>query len=147
MMISATVLNAGDQHRAVVRTDGRERTLVIPARVEGPGSGVNGGELLFLALATCYCNDLYREAAERGIRVSSIEVEVSGSFGSKGQPAEGVRYRASVEADGSREEILELMRHTDTVAEIHHTVRRGTPVILGECTVLAPRAKNAAGNA
>ena len=28
----------------------------------GRGSAVNGGEFLVLALATCYCNDLYREA-------------------------------------------------------------------------------------
>jgi uncharacterized OsmC-like protein len=35
---------------------------------------------LFLALATCYCNDIYREAAKRNIKVDSVEVEVEGTF-------------------------------------------------------------------
>jgi organic hydroperoxide reductase OsmC/OhrA len=65
MQISATVRNQAGEHRAVVRTGNNEHVLAIPAKQEGLGSGVNGGELLFLALATCYCNDLYREAKER----------------------------------------------------------------------------------
>ncbi len=38
---------------------GREQTLAIAAKAGAAGSSVNGGELLFLALATYYCNDLY----------------------------------------------------------------------------------------
>jgi uncharacterized OsmC-like protein len=29
---------------------------------------------LFLALASCYCNDIYREAAKRNIKVERVEV-------------------------------------------------------------------------
>jgi hypothetical protein len=89
-----------------------------------------------LALPTCYCNDIYREAYERGLRVESVEVEVAGHFGGKGEPAENIGYRASVKADGAREEVLALMRYTDSVAEIHNTLRRATPVVLAECQVL-----------
>jgi organic hydroperoxide reductase OsmC/OhrA len=136
MFISATVINEGEQHRTVVRTGNKEQPVGIPAKAEGSGSSVNGGEMLFLALATCYCNDIYREARERGLQVSSVEVEVIGSFGSKGEPAEDIRYRAAVKSNASREEVLDLMRYTDSVAEIHNTLRCGTPVILGECRVL-----------
>jgi organic hydroperoxide reductase OsmC/OhrA len=44
------------------------------------GSSINGGELLFAALATCFCNDLYREAAQRGINVQDVDVEVTETF-------------------------------------------------------------------
>lgn len=67
MQISAHVTNAGPEHSVTVATNGRAHPVSIPARPDGPGSNLNGGELLCLALATCYCNDLYREAGRRGI--------------------------------------------------------------------------------
>lgn len=136
MIISATVTNSSGQHSTSVQTAGKEHQLAIPAKAEGQGSAVNGGELLFLALATCYCNDLYREAKERGIEVTSVQVDVTGHFSGKGEPAKEIQYRAAVKANATQEEILDLMRHTDTVAEIHNTLRLGTTVTLSECTVL-----------
>jgi uncharacterized OsmC-like protein len=135
MQISATVTNQAGEHRAVVRTGDKEQVLAVPAKQDGSGSGINGGELLFLALATCYCNDLYREAKERAIEVVSIQVEVTGRFSTKGAAAEDIRYRASVRSRSNKEEVLELMRHTDTVAEVHNTLRRGPAVTLSEYIV------------
>ncbi|MFO1303620.1 MAG: hypothetical protein U1F54_07795 [Burkholderiales bacterium] len=60
--IAARVDNARDSHQANVSTDGNARVIAIPPRAGAPGSSANGGELLCLALATCYCNDVYREA-------------------------------------------------------------------------------------
>jgi uncharacterized OsmC-like protein len=88
--------------------------------------------LLFLALASCYCNDLYREAAKRNIKVEHIQVQVEGEFGAEGEPAKNVAYRARVTAQASEEEIRELMKFTDTVAEIQNTLRIETPVVLTE---------------
>ena len=136
MEISATVVNQNGRHRSMVRTADKAQSLAIPAKAGGFGSAVNGGELLFLALATCYCNDIYREAKERGLVVESVEVQVTGRFGGKGEPAENITYRASVKARGSETEVLDLMRHTDAVAEIHNTLRRATPVVLTECQVV-----------
>lgn len=133
MKISARVTNRRGEHSVSLRTEAREHSITIPPKAEGMGSSVNGGELLFLALATCYCNDIYREAAKRGIDVQRVEVEVSGIFGGEGQGAREVRYRASVDAKAPREEVLALMRHTDTVAEIQNTLRSSTPVVLAEC--------------
>jgi uncharacterized OsmC-like protein len=86
--------------------------------------------LLFLALATCYCNDIYREAAGRGIEVEAVEVEVDGQFGGPGEPAANVSYNARVVAHALEDEIRDLMRHVDNVAEIQNTLRRLTPVKL-----------------
>jgi uncharacterized OsmC-like protein len=42
--------------------------------------------LLFLALATCYCNDIFREAAKQGLKIDGVEVKVEGEFGAEGEP-------------------------------------------------------------
>ncbi|HEX6590351.1 MAG TPA: OsmC family protein [Longimicrobiales bacterium] len=131
MHITAKVLNHGGEHRVDVATDGRARAVAIPPKTGAPGSDVNGGELLFLALATCYCNDVYREAKRAGIDVRAVEVEVSGEFGGPGEPARNVEYRARVDAVGASEDaVRRLLEHTDTVAEIQNTLRAGVPVRL-----------------
>jgi organic hydroperoxide reductase OsmC/OhrA len=133
MKISARVANRCGEHTVSLRTQEREHSLMIPAKADGLGSSTNGGELLFLALATCYCNDIYREAKRRGIEVERVQVEVTGEFGAEGEGAREIRYSASVDAKSPRDEVLALMRHTDRVAEIHNTLRVGAAVVLSEC--------------
>lgn len=130
MKINAKVHNSAGQHLVTLRTDDQAHSLSIPPKATGLGSSANGGELLFLALATCYCNDIYREATKRNINVTEVEVEVEGEFGGVGEPAKQIAYRAKVIAQASEAEILELMRHTDQVAEIQNTLRLGIPVTL-----------------
>jgi len=137
MVISATVSNENGQPKTSVRTGSNQQTLSIPARAEGQGSAINGGELLFLALATCYSNDIYREAKNLNIPIDSVQVEVTGSFGNRGEPAQDIRYHATIKSSAPREQVLALMRHTDTVAEIHNTLRQANRVILDECTVVS----------
>ncbi len=129
--ISVQVSNQHNQHEIALTTNDSAHVIDIPPRASGYGSSANGGELLFLALATCYCNDVYREAAKRGIAVKRVQVEVSGTFGdAPGSAAENITYSAIVEAEAGETEIEALMRHTDTVAEIHNTLRLGTTVTL-----------------
>ena len=127
MEIRAAVRSAGDDHRATVATGGRASALPLAARAGG-GSSVSGGELLCLALATCYCNDVYREAAQAGIAVRAVEVEVAAEFGGPGEPARRITYSAHVDADAGADEVEALLRHTDAVAEVHATLRGGIAV-------------------
>jgi hypothetical protein len=62
--------------------------------------------------------------------VERVEVDVDGDFGAEGEHAKNVTYRAKVFADASEEEIRDLMKFTDTVAEIQNTLRMSTPVVL-----------------
>ena len=133
MKISAQITNRHGQHIVALRTEARERSLSIPPGSDGFGCSVNGGELLFLALATCYCNDLYREARKRNLEIGQIEVEVTGDFSSEGVGAQNIAYSAHVSAGASAEEILGLMRHTDSVAEIQNTLRSASVVTLARC--------------
>ncbi|WP_123039674.1 OsmC family protein [Cohnella candidum] len=132
MKISALVRNREGEHQVRLRTNDNVHTLEISPKPTGSGSSVNGGELLFLALSTCYCNDIYREAAKRGIRIQSVEVEVTGEFGAEGEPATNVRYRAKIEANASEEDIRSLGLETDRLTEIQNTLRVGTRVTLDE---------------
>jgi len=132
MEISAVVKSSGASHEVGVRTDAMTRLLAIPAKASGRGSAVNGGEFLMLALATCYCNDLYREAERLHIALDSVEVEATAEFAGVGLAARNIRYRAKVRSPAPDSAVAELLRQTDAVAEVHNTVRAGVPVQLVE---------------
>ena len=132
MKITARVENSKDSHQVTLQTNNNAHSITIAPKSTGYGSSANGGELLFLALASCYCNDIYREAAKRNIKVERVEVNVEGDFGGEGEPARNVTYQAKVFAQASEEEIREMMKFTDTVAEIQNTLRNGTHVVLTE---------------
>lgn len=130
MRISARVENSERRHYVTLRTNDSVHSITIAPKQTGFGSSANGGELLFLALATCYCNDIYREAAKRRLKVEQVDVEVEGDLGAEGEPVRNVTYRAKVKAHASEAEIRKLMRETDRVAEIQNTLRVETPVVL-----------------
>lgn len=128
MKFSAHIKNHPGNHQVTLKVGEKEQSLLIQPKPAG-GSSVTGGELLFLALATCYCNDIYREAAKRDIKIESVEVDVEGDFETE-QPASNIVYRAKVKADASDERIRDLMQYVDSTAEIQNTLRVETPVKL-----------------
>jgi organic hydroperoxide reductase OsmC/OhrA len=128
--IAATVTSSSARHEASVRTGSTVQSLAVPRKAAGGGSAINGGEFLMLALATCYCNDLYREAQRLGIAITSTRVEATAEFPGIGLAATNIRYRATVESPAPPEAVAELLRQTDAVAEVHNTVRSGVPVEL-----------------
>ncbi len=128
MQIAAFVKNTGTSHDVSVSTAGSMQHVTIPGKSLGRGSAVNGGEFLMLALATCFCNDIYREADRLKIPVDTVEVEASGEFAGVGLAASAITYRARVSSPASQAEIAALLRQTDTLAEVHNTVRAGVPV-------------------
>lgn len=139
MRIQASVRNSRNDHEAVVSTGDQSQRIEIAPKAAGHGSSVNGGELLLLALATCYCNDLYREAAKRQIAIHSVEVTAEAEFATEGHAASSVSYRVRVTARAAEAAILDLLHHTDHVAEIQNTVRAAVPVRLASAeAVVAP---------
>jgi organic hydroperoxide reductase OsmC/OhrA len=126
----ARIHNSRGEHHVKLSTGDRTSKIEIPPKPSGFGSSATGGELLLLALATCYCNDVYREAARIGLEVSHVDVECSGDFPAEGQPAQDVTYTVRITANGSPQQIRELAAQVDQVAEIHNTLRAGTPVVM-----------------
>lgn len=130
MQVSATIKSNIHQLQTAVETNGSTKEITIAPKATGLGSSVNGAELLLLSLATCFCNDIYREAEKRKISVSSVEVIVNAVFGAEGEPGSGFTYKTNIVADASAAEIDNLITETDKVAEIHNTLRKGIRITL-----------------
>jgi len=129
VLIAARVKNAGARHEAWLGAEGLAQRVEVPGKSGGGrGSSVSGGELLLLALSTCYCNDLYREAGRRNIPIESVEVEARAEFPGEGLAATNVTYRARISSPAPDAEVDALLRLTDAVAEVQSTVRAGVPV-------------------
>ncbi len=130
MKITATVRSSVNAHEATVATNSLSQALTVPAKSSGKGSTVNGGEFLMLALATCYCNDVYREAERLNVPVEAVFVEASADFPGRGLAATNIRYNARITSSASEDVIADLLRQTDAVAEVHNTIRTGAAVKL-----------------
>ena len=86
---AVTALGAAGPHTLVVDS---------PAAAGGGGRGFNGGQLLHLAVAGCVSNDLFREAAGRGIELTRVVITADGGY--SGQPAVSTGISYSVEIEG-----------------------------------------------
>ncbi len=134
MDISATARNRQPAPEVVVRTGAARQTLAVPLKPAGKGLAVSGGEFLMLVLATCFCNDLYREAEHLRIPLEALEVEASARFPGVGLAATDIRYRAKISSPAPASAIAELLRQTDAVSEVHNTLRAGAKVELSPWT-------------
>ena len=130
MEISAMVGSTMTEFNARVSTAKSGQEVIMQAKANG--KGVNGGELLMLALATCYCNDLYGEAERFNIETDSVEVEARAEFPGVGLAACNIRYQVRVSSAASASALADLIRRTDVVAEVHNTIRTGVPVTLAQ---------------
>lgn len=130
MKVSAAISNKFNQNEIIVQTNGDSKKINISPKPAGYGSSVNGAELLLLSLATCFCNDIYREAAKRNITVSEVEVVFTGDFGGEGESGSNFQYKVNVISNAAPEEIEALIKYTDNIAEIHNTLRNGLAVTL-----------------
>jgi putative redox protein len=112
-------------------------TLVVdsPAEAGGGGRGFNGGQLLHLAVAGCVSNDLFREAAKRGITLTRVAVTVDGGYGGEPATSTGISYSVEVAGQAPEPDLAALVSHVDVIAEIPNSLRQGTPVTLDRITV------------
>jgi uncharacterized OsmC-like protein len=112
-------------------------TLVVdrPADGGGDGIGFNGGQLLYLAVAGCVSNDLFREARAAGIALDRVRVSVSGDFSGDPPVSTPIDYRVEIEGDADEARLRELVDHVDRIAEIPNSLRGATEVRLGETHV------------
>ncbi len=107
-------------------------TLVVdsPAEAGGGGRGFNGGQLLHLAVAGCVSNDLFREAAKRGITLTRVAVTVDGDYGGQPATSTGISYSVELTGQAPESDLAALVNHVDVIAEIPNSLRQGTPVTL-----------------
>jgi putative redox protein len=112
-------------------------TLVVdrPEHDGGGGLGLNGGQLLYLAVAGCVSNDLFREARSMHLELSRVQVRVRGDFGGRPARSEPIHYDVEVQGPVPDEALQKLVRRVDGLAEIPNSLRLGTPVLLDRISV------------
>lgn len=100
-----------------------------PIAAGGAGLGFNGGQLLYLSIAACVSNDLYREAATMGITLHRVAIEVDGDFPKRGAPSTPISVAVEIEADAD-DVVDALLAEVDRIAEIPNSLRGTTPVVI-----------------
>jgi uncharacterized OsmC-like protein len=117
-------------------------TLIVDRPPDGGGDGLgfNGGELLYLAIAGCVSNDLFREARSEEIALDSVRVRVSGDFGGHPAVSGSVEYEVELTGAAPAERLRAMIDHVDRIAEIPNSLRGGTPVRLLAAHVLESQA-------
>src|SRR6478736_6173148 len=93
-------------------------TVVVdrPGDAGGRGVGFNVGQLLYLAIAGCVSNDLFREARAAGLAIDRVRVRVRGDF--TGDPAVSgeVEYDVELVGDGKPDQLQALIERVDEIA-------------------------------
>ena len=97
-----------------------------PAAAGGGGLGFNGGQLLYLSVAACISNDLYREAETLGIALTNVEMTVDGDFPGRGSPSTPITVDLVVEAAAPVARLAALVDVVEGVAEIPNSFRGTT---------------------
>ena len=112
-------------------------TLVVDRPVEGGGGGLgfNGGQLLYLAVAGCISNDLFRDARAAGIKLSRVRVKVDGDFVGEPAVSDEIRYEVEIAGDAPENQLRALVDQVDEIAEIPNSLRQGTRVRLVQAKV------------
>ena len=98
------------------------------AAAAGGGLGFNGGQLLYLSIAACWSNDLYREAATMGIELDGVEITVDGDFPARGAGSTPITIDVVVRSPAPQERVRELFAEVERVAEIPRAIREATPI-------------------
>ncbi|MFL5885027.1 MAG: OsmC family protein [Thermoleophilaceae bacterium] len=130
-MFEVEVRNVAGEPAAIGNAGPHTVVMDRPADGGGRGVGFNGGQLLYLAIAGCVSNDLFREAAADGIDLHRVRVVAKGDFGGNPPVSTEVEYDVEVSGDASDEALRELVARVDEIAEIPNSLRRGTSVTLG----------------
>ena len=99
-----------------------------PTTTGGGGLGFNGGQLLYLSIAACWSNDLYREAATMGIELDGVEITVDGDFPSRGSGSTPIKVDVVVRSVAPEERVRQLMAEVERIAEIPRAIRDATPI-------------------
>jgi uncharacterized OsmC-like protein len=128
--------NVADETAAIGSAGANTLVVDRPADGGGRGIGFNGGQLLYLAIGGCVSNDLFREAAALGIRLSTVRVVVRGDFSGSPAVSEPVTYDVELAGDATPDQLQALVARVDLIAEIPNSLRRGTAVTLADVTII-----------
>jgi hypothetical protein len=140
--IMKLIVQISAQHDAATSTgwvNGRSLTIDRTRAAGRAGECPSHNELLCLALAAGYADELLEEAERRGIVVERAHVTVEAETGHSGRTTRNLALAVRLETDENEPAVMELIEHTDRVSEVLKVIRLGTPVRLADVQLLANR--------
>ena len=126
--IEVRLRTVGDGPTALGQAGPFTLTVDRPSAAGGGGLGFNGGQLLYLSIAACLSNDLYREAETRDIELDGVEVGVEGEFAGRGAASSPIVVSVTLRSAAPEERLRELVAEVERVAEIPRSIRESTPI-------------------
>ena len=106
-------------------------TIVVDrpdGKAGGMGLGFNGGQLLGLAIGGCFCNDLQYVAHDLGVRLASIQVDVTVAFEGNPLLATHAMMRVAVTAADKDADVQRVIFRAQEVSAVSNSLKRGVPV-------------------
>ncbi|AVO45140.1 OsmC family protein [Phreatobacter cathodiphilus] len=106
-------------------------TVVVdrpPGKAGGLGLGFNGGQLLAMAIGGCFCNDLHYVAAEMGIEIASVDVEVTAVFDGEPLLVSAVTVDVKVTPADPGADVAGLVARARATSTVSNSIARGVPV-------------------
>jgi uncharacterized OsmC-like protein len=134
-MFEVEVRNVAGEPAAIGNAGPYTVVMDRPAEGGGRGIGFNGGQLLYLAVAGCISNDLFRESAADGIDLQRVRVRVNGDFSGDPPVSTDIGYEVELSGNASEQELRDLADKVDRIAEIPNSLRDGTMVTLRDVRV------------
>jgi len=92
------------------------------------GLRFNGGQLLGLAIGGCFCNDLQYVAHHMGIRLPSIQVDVSVTFEGTPMLVKEARMQVAATPVDENADIGALIARAKYISSVSNSLRCGVPV-------------------
>lgn len=127
--MSVQLRSIPDTQAAVGWADGHTIVVDRPdSKAGGLGLGFNGGQLLGLAIGGCFCNDLHYVAHDMGIRLASIEVDVTVAFEGNPLIVTNATMRVAVTAADKGADVNGVIRRAQDVSAVSNSIKRGIPV-------------------
>jgi organic hydroperoxide reductase OsmC/OhrA len=106
-------------------------TIVVDrpdGKAGGMGLGFNGGQLLGLAIGGCFCNDLQYVAHDLGVRLTSIQVDVTVAFEGSPLLATHATMRVAVTAADKDADVRTVILRAQDVSAVSNSLKRGVPL-------------------
>lgn len=127
--MSVQLRSIPDTQAAIGWAEGHTIVVDRPdGKAGGMGLGFNGGQLLGLAIGGCFCNDLHYVAHDMGIRLASIEVDVTVAFEGNPLIAKNATTRVAVMAADKDADVSGVIRRAQDVSAVSNSIKRGIPV-------------------
>jgi organic hydroperoxide reductase OsmC/OhrA len=116
------------------RAEGQAGDVVIVAdrpegRAGGTGMGLNGGQVLALAIGTCFSNDLQTVADAMGVAIVDFTLEIRMAFGGEPRIAQRIDMDVDVTLDAGHDP-AELIAEARRITVIANTLKAGTEVAI-----------------